>query len=164
MKPDSQLIRALKSIPWFFDLDDTQLARLASIGKIWEFDQGDVLIDEGIGRPDLVIILTGSASIETRLPIQSFVKVGTAEALDLLGWTGMTPIYHDMIVRAVGLEEGRALLFNSSMLSDLCRKDHQIGYIVLNRVANDMARRFLEMQIFMSNVIIQKSWNRSLDM
>ena len=154
----------LRSIPWFYSLTQDQIDSLVDVTSLIQFDKDTVIIDGTQQSDSVYIVLSGNLILETQIPIQGYVRIGSAEPLDIIGWDSLTPIVRQINYRAIAIEEGSALRLDPEGLLFLCNQDQSLGFFVMHRVVNEISRRYLEMQIIMSNLIMQKSWNRSLDM
>jgi CRP-like cAMP-binding protein len=88
----SGLTNTLRRIPWFVELTQLQLECLAGIATLHELEEGTSLFNEGDREDYLYVLLEGQVVLEVEVPTRGKVPVYTAETLDIIGWSSMTPI------------------------------------------------------------------------
>ncbi|RPI22217.1 MAG: hypothetical protein EHM70_24085, partial [Chloroflexota bacterium] len=86
----TDLMAALRSIPWFVELKPTQLERLVNISDLCTADTDEDIFCEGEKKDFRYIVLEGQVAIEIYIPTRGQVRIFTAEPLDILGWSSMT--------------------------------------------------------------------------
>ncbi len=153
MFPEINLVTTLQHIPWFTDLSREQLKKLARIATVYQLMPGNMLFREGDRDDSLYILLEGQVALEIEVPTRGQANYHTAEMLDVIGWSSMTPIVRQRIARARATAPSQVLGFNSKLLDQLCDDDPQIGYIVYRRLANVVANRLLEMRLCLMEMI-----------
>ena len=92
MYMQADLINILRQIPWFVGLEQSQLDQLASIAEMHQLDPGDILFNEGDREDSLYVLLEGRMALDVEVPTRGHVTVYTAEMLDIIGWSSMTPV------------------------------------------------------------------------
>ncbi len=160
MKPintGSDLSKILATIPWFLDLKPFQLERLARCASIRNVPAGTELFHEGDRTDGLYILLEGEIILEIHVPQKGSLKLMVAEALDIIGWTSLTPVVRNRTSTARISKDARLLAFNGDALRLLCDEDHDIGYVIMRRVANVAASRLLITRLQLFDVILTKS-------
>jgi CRP/FNR family transcriptional regulator, cyclic AMP receptor protein len=153
MYPQENLTMTLRHLPWFTGLGVCQLEKLASIATLRQLDPGDTLFREGERDDSLYVLLEGQVALEIEVPTQGQALYYTAEMLDIIGWSSMTPIVRQRIASARALQPSLLIGFNSKLLQQLCEDDHEIGYVVYRRLANVVANRFLTMRLCLMDII-----------
>jgi CRP/FNR family transcriptional regulator, cyclic AMP receptor protein len=149
------LNNTLHRIPWFTDLDQSQLDCLASISTLYELDEGDVLFKEGDREDYLYILLEGQVVLEVEVPTRGIVPVYTAEMLDIIGWSSMTPIVRQRTASVRATKSCLLLGLNSKLLQQMCEEDHDLGYIIMKRLANVVANRLLTTRLCLIDMLVQ---------
>jgi hypothetical protein len=81
--------------------------------------------------------------------------VYTAEALDIIGWSSMTPIVRQRTAAARVTQSCLLVGFNSKLLQQYCEEDHELGYIIMRRIANVVASRLLTTRLSLLEIITQ---------
>jgi CRP-like cAMP-binding protein len=151
----ADLTKTLRRIPWFVDLSQNQLECLSSIATLHELDAGDVLFQEGDREDFLYILLEGQVLLEVEVPTRGKVQMYTAEVLDILGWSSMTPVMRQRTATAQAERRCLLLGFNSKFLQQLCEEDHDLGYIIMRRLANVVANRMMTTRLCLLDMIAQ---------
>jgi CRP/FNR family cyclic AMP-dependent transcriptional regulator len=147
------LTNILRRIPWFVDLTQLQLDCLGSIATLHELDEGAVLFTEGDREDYLYILLEGQVVLEVEVPTRGQVRVYTAEVLDIIGWSSMTPIIRQRTASVRATKPCLLLGLNSKLLQQMCDEDHELGYIVMKRLANVVANRLLTTRLCLLEMI-----------
>lgn len=153
----ADLTKTLRRIPWFVDLTQTQLDRLASITMLHEIEPNEVLFNEGDREDYLYVLLEGQIVLEVEAPTHGQVAVYTAEALDIIGWSSMTPIVRQRTTSARATQQCLLLGFNSKLLQQMCDEDHELGYIIMRRLSNVVASRLLTTRLCLLEIIAQSA-------
>lgn len=149
----ADLKSALQSIPWFLELSSTQLERLASISDLCQVKAGFELFREGEQDDRLYVVLEGQVAIEMIVPTQRKVRIFTAEPLDIIGWSGMTPVVRQRTASARTLLPTRLISFGAEDLRRLCDEDPSLGYIIMRRLANVVASRLLTTRLQLMDMV-----------
>ncbi len=143
MQPDQQIVQAMQAIPWFRELEPDMFNKLAEIASVVELDKGKTLFHEG-GKDDFIyIVLNGRIALEIFVPVRGRVRIETVEPLDLVGWSSVTPVVRQRTAGAKAVLDSRLICLNAEKLRALCDEDHDLGYIIMDRVANIIAGRLM---------------------
>jgi hypothetical protein len=103
----------------------------------------------------MYILLEGQIIFEMEVPSHGQAVYYTAEILDVVGWSSMTPVVRQRIAQARATQSSLVLGFNSKLLQQLCDEDLEIGYVIYRRLANVVANRMLTMRICLMDIISQ---------
>jgi CRP/FNR family cyclic AMP-dependent transcriptional regulator len=158
----------LETIPWFRDLDAAQIKRLAQISHMVYLDAGQELFREGElfhqdERGDnIYIIINGKVTLDIIVPLHGRLIVFKAEPLDVLGWSCMTPVVRQRTASAVAIEASSVLVIDGDGIQKICEEDHDIGYIVMKRLANVVASHYLTARIQLCDLIAKISQSKSM--
>jgi CRP/FNR family transcriptional regulator, cyclic AMP receptor protein len=150
---NADLSMTLRRIPWFTDLCQSQLECLANLAILQELEAGDVLFHEGDREDYLYVLLEGQIVLEVEVPSRGRVPIYTAEVLDILGWSSMTPIVRQRTAQARAIKPSLLLGLNSKLLQQECEEDHELGYIIMRRLANVVASRLLTTRLGLFDII-----------
>ena len=143
MQPDPKVIQAMQAIPWFRDMEPAMFDKLAQIADLVELEKGEQLFNEG-GKEDLIyIVLNGRIALEIFVPVRGRVRIETAEPLDLVGWSSVTPVVRQRTAGAKAVLDSKLLSVDAEKLRALCDADHDLGYHVMRRIANIIASRLM---------------------
>ncbi len=143
----------LRRIPWFLELDANQLERLSAIATLHELEQGEVLFKEGDREDFLFILLEGQVLLQLEAPGRGQLPFYTAESLDVIGWSSMTPIVRQRTASAIATQRSLLIGLHSKLLQQLCDEDHDLGYVIMRRLANVVASRLLTTRIHFMEMI-----------
>jgi CRP/FNR family transcriptional regulator, cyclic AMP receptor protein len=149
----ADLSQILRRIPWFVELEQSQLDRLASIATLHQYEAGDYIFKEGDREDYLYVLLEGKAVLEVEVPTRGQIQFYTAEILDVLGWSSMTPIVRQRTASARAICPSTLIGFNNKLLQQLCDEDHELGYSIMRRLANVVANRLLTARLCLLDII-----------
>lgn len=152
----ADIVQIIQRIPWFVELDQVQQWRLAQIARICNLHEDEILFSEGDSDNCLYILLNGEVVIENHVPAYGKVEIYTAAPLDIIGWSATTSMVRQRTGTARATQPGRVLCFDSELLMQLCEEDHDMGYIVMRRIANLIASRFLSARLELYEIISRR--------
>ena len=153
----TDLIQEIQNIPWFVDLKPAQVERLATIAGIREVPQGELLFREGDREDFMYVILEGQVNLQSYVPSHGFLYIYTADPLDILGWSSMTPIVRQRTASGCAVTPVRLLTFDSIPLRRMCDEDHDLGYLIMKRLANVVASQYLVNRLALYDMIIKNN-------
>jgi CRP/FNR family transcriptional regulator, cyclic AMP receptor protein len=143
MLNQADITTTIKSIPWFLELNPASIQRLASVSDVRLYENGEVIFSEGEQHPFLYIVLEGKVLLESLIPGRGLLPIFTAESLDVIGWSSMTPVVRQKTSTARVLALTTLLAFDADSLMELCESDCDLGFVIMRRLANVVASRFL---------------------
>ena len=143
MSNDQSLQEILMAIPWFQQLSQDHLGLLADFSHLVEVPQGKDLFKEGEGEDFLYIVINGRISIEFYAPGRGRISIYTAEPMDVVGWSSVTPVVRQRTASARAVLDSRLIAMDAASLRRLCEGDCALGCIVMRRIANVVAQRLL---------------------
>lgn len=151
------LLETLRSLPWFVELKPAQLKKLAGIASVHEASVGQTLFCENDRDDGLYILLDGQVELHMRIPGRGERTIFTAEPLDIIGWSSMTQqIVRERTATAIVTRPTTLLEFNGTALRHLCDEDHDLGYIIMRRIANVVSSRLLTIRLALMEAIVQR--------
>jgi len=71
------------------------------------------------------------------------MRIYTAEPMDVVGWSSVTPVVRRRTAGAQAVLPSCLARLDAAGLRKLCEEDHDLGYIVMRRMANVVASRLL---------------------
>lgn len=143
MESKKELKEVLQAIPWFQVLSDEHFDRMASISRVVTVDRDEMLFKQGDKQESLYIVIEGRVSIELYSPVRGYIRVFTAEPMDVVGFSSATPVVRQRTASARAVLDSRLVALDSAKLSQLCEEDHELGYTVMRRLANVAAARLM---------------------
>lgn len=138
-----ELITALQAIPWFEGLADEHFEKLVALSSLHDVEAGEELYKEGDEQDYLYIVLTGRVANDIYVPGRGRVRHYTVEPMDIFGWSGITPVLRQRTTSAKAILPSRLVAMDTARLREACDKDHDLGYVVMRRLANVVAARLL---------------------
>lgn len=140
-KKDAQLREALGFIRWFASLKDEHFDRLLKIASLQSVEAGERLFSEGDPQDYLYVLLKGRVAIEIHDPTRGRLRLATVEPVDVFGWSSVTPIVRQRTASATAVLPSDLVAFDADALRMACEEDHELGYVVMRRMANVIAAR-----------------------
>jgi CRP/FNR family cyclic AMP-dependent transcriptional regulator len=143
MTKKQELVKALQAIPWFQAMTTDHFNKIVSIGRFFDFEPGQVIFHEGDKEDYLYVVLEGRVAIEISLPGRGRIRILTADDMDVVGWSSVTPVVRQRTAGARAVLPSRLAAFDADKLRALCEEDHDFGYYVMRRLANVAASRLM---------------------
>ena len=141
MEASFEVEKLLNTIPWFAELAPEHFNKLAQIASLHLFPAGGEVFREGDRQDCLCIILEGRVALEIFVPHKGRIRILTAEPMDVIGWSSVTPVVHQRTASATAILPTKIVGLDSEKLRALCEEDHELGYQVMHRIANIAASR-----------------------
>ncbi len=144
MSDDKNELREIfQAIPWFEQLPQDYLDLLADFSDLVEVPQGQDLFKEGDKEDFLYVVVNGRISIEIYAPGRGRLSIYTAEPMELVGWSSVTPVVRQRTASARAVLDSRLIAMDAQALRNLCESDCGLGCVVMRRIANTVAQRLL---------------------
>ncbi len=136
-----ELVGELQAIPWFQELSSEHFDRLVELASLLEVETGEELYREGERQDYLYIVLAGRVASDMNVPGRGRLRLYTSEPMDILGWSGITPVLRQRTASAIAIMPSRLVALDAMELRKACDADHDLGYVVMRRLANVVAAR-----------------------
>jgi len=143
MDERQELIGLMQTIPWFQELEKGIFDKFAGISEVATFEAGQFLFREGDREDYLYIMLEGRVALEIHVPGRGTMRIYTAEPMDIVGWSSITPVVRQRTAAARAVLPSRLVRIRAEKLYHLCDEDHDMGYALMRRLANVIASRLL---------------------
>jgi len=143
MATNSEIVSALKSIPWFAELKPEHFKRVVEAATLRYVKAGEELFKEGNKEDCFYIVLEGRVALDIFVPHRGKVRIYTAESMDLIGWSSITPVVHSRTAGATVVQPGKLAAFNAEKIRQLCEEDHDFGYLLMRRIAHIISGRLM---------------------
>jgi CRP-like cAMP-binding protein len=143
MDPLNELLREMRKVPWFKNFSAESLRKIAEISHLRTVRPEEVFFHEGDKQDYLYVVLEGRVALDMYVPSRGKVRFYTAENGDEFGWSSATPNIHQRTAGAVAVMDGKVLAIDSKKLRQLCEADHDLGYLIMNRLNILVASRLL---------------------
>ncbi len=135
--------KELKKIPWFRELSQEHVQKIAEITNLRPVKAGEVLFREGDKEECIYIVIDGRVGLDMFVPHRGKVRFYTAEPWEVFGWSSVTPNIRQRTAGATAVVDGLIVCINAEKLRQACDEDHDLGYLVMRRLANVVAGRLL---------------------
>lgn len=155
MSPQEDLITELNKIPWFQGLQPKHLNQMASIGLLRHIKAGEVIFREGDKEDNVYVVLEGRIALDMFVPHRGKVRFYTAEPWEVFGWSSVTPMVRQRTAGAVAVLDSFVVGFDAEKLRQLCDADHDLGYLVMRRLANIVAGRLMVTRLQLLDMFAQ---------
>jgi len=143
MDNNQELVAVMQAIPWFQELEPDHFNKIVSISHLCKWESNQVLFKEGEDEDYLYVVVEGRVAIELAVPNKGKVRVFTAEPMDVVGWSSVTPVVRQRTATARSVVPTRMVCIDAKKLRIFCDEDHDLGYIVMRRLSNVVASRLL---------------------
>jgi CRP/FNR family transcriptional regulator, cyclic AMP receptor protein len=143
MATDPEIVSALKNIPWFAELKPEHFTGVVEAANLRYVKAGEELFKEGNKEDCFYVVLEGRVALDIFVPHRGKVRIYTAEAMDLIGWSAITPVVHSRTAGATVVQPGKLAAFNAEKIRHMCEEDHDFGYLFMRRMAHIIAGRLL---------------------
>jgi len=125
--------------PFFKGLNAGQLHLLAESALEMQFEVGQTIFEKGSPANRFYLILEGSVVLESEMADRSSIPIQTLGPGDDLGWAWLFPPY-SMHLTARALAPTRTIFFYGTRLREQCEQDHEMGYQLMQRIAQVAAQ------------------------
>ena len=143
MDKNEALINVLQTIPWYQELSTKHFDLLVGVSSLVEVEAGQELFREGDPEDYLYVVIQGRVAIEMMVPGRGRMRIYTAEPMDVVGWSSVTPVVRRRTAGAQAVLPSCLVRQDAAALRQLCEEDYELGYIVMRRMANVVASRLL---------------------
>jgi len=126
--------------PFFAGLDAEALQLIAGCAANRHARTGDYLYREGEPADVFYVIRRGRVAIEADDPVAGPMVIETVDDGEVLGWSWLIPP-HQWLFDARALESTSTVVFDGKCLRTKCDEDPNLGYDLMQRVAQVMYAR-----------------------
>ena len=125
----------------FAELDSAELAAVAGVSRVEDFDAGATLTEEGAEAKHLYLFLKGKATVMVRYPDGDSGVLDEVSAGDELGWSAVTKPYR-YTATARATEPVQAIVIDGVDLRRLAEQNHHLAYGISQGAIAIVARRY----------------------
>lgn len=134
--------KVIRGMGWPGCESEAIVSALSSIAKMVDYPTGTMVFSEGELHDRLYFVCSGTVSLEMVTAGGGKQRILTVGAGDLLAWSGLLGDGR-MTATATALQPVRMVEFQANRLRVLCESDHEVGYVVMSRIAKALSRRLL---------------------
>lgn len=157
MNQRQEIIDALQAIPWFHGLKTEHFYKLVDIAHLVRYEAGQSIFHEGDREDYLYVVIEGRVAIEITVPGRGRIRILTAEAMEEVGWSSVTPVVRQRTAGARAVLPSRLAAFDAEALRRMCDEDHDLGYFVMRRMANLVAGRLITTRLQLLDMFARPS-------
>ncbi len=143
MSYTEEIMAEFQKIPWFRELEEKHLRKISEITTLRHVRANETLFREGDKEDFIYIVLEGRVALDIFVPHKGKVRFYTAEKQELFGWSSVTPTVRQRTAGATAVIDGLIACIDAEKLRKRCDEDHDLGYLVMRRLANIVASRLL---------------------
>jgi CRP/FNR family transcriptional regulator, cyclic AMP receptor protein len=140
MAMSQSLYNLIAQQQFFKGLNAQQLQLLTDSALEMQFKPGQTIFEEGSSANRFYLILEGKVALESELADHGVVPIQTLGPGDDLGWSWLFPPYA-LHLSARALEPTKTIFFYGARLREQCEQDHELGYQLMQRIAEVMIQR-----------------------
>jgi CRP-like cAMP-binding protein len=131
--------QVLRNHPFTQGLGEAQIERLAGIATRVAFEEGQVILADGVRSTSFFLVLTGSVVVELRAP-QYVVAVQALGPGNVFGWSALLED-QDTLFQVRAREHTTALQLDGASLKASCISDPTLGTEFFHRILRVVAGR-----------------------
>ena len=131
--------------PFFMGLNAQQLQLLTESAYEMQFEPGQPIFLEGSPANRFYLILEGTVVLESKLKDGGMIAIQTLGAGDELGWSWLFRS-SNLLLSARALEPTKTIFFYGTHLRRKCEQDHELGYQLMKRIAEEATQCVRAMQ------------------
>jgi CRP/FNR family cyclic AMP-dependent transcriptional regulator len=143
MDIDRKLIDRLQAVPWFQEITPEHFEAIAKFTRSIDIAKDEIIFSEGDHEKYIYVVIEGRVAIEVNSPDRGRLRIFTAEALDVVGWSSVTPVVRQRTATARAVVDSHLLSIDAMKLQKLCDENCDLGYVIMRRIANVIAVRLM---------------------
>jgi len=140
----------LRRYPFFSAVSEESLAQLAELAEPMEVPRGTEMFHEGEVAEDLFIIVRGEVDIQFQLGSGQLKAVDKLLDGDLLNWSALIEPYK-LTATGTAARPTEMISFNARKLRELCDRDHELGFRVMSKVCEVLAKRLQAARVMLAS-------------
>lgn len=152
MDENSKLINALQSVPLFQQMSEAHFNKILQISTLVDVDAKQELFREGDPEEFLYVVVQGRVAIEMFIPSRGRIRIHTAEPMDEVGWSSVTPVVRRRTASARAVLPSTLIKIDAVKLRQFSEDDCSLGYIIMRRICNVIASRLLTTRLQLLDV------------
>lgn len=126
--------------PFLKGLSPHVIRILSDCAMLVRFEPGELIFREGDPANRFYLIHRGKVMLESHMDNGTRIPVQVVQTGEVLGWSWLfPPHYWHFDARAI--EPTEAIFFHGTPLREECEGDHEVGYVLIKRMAEILVRR-----------------------
>ena len=128
------------------NISDHHMQRLCMLSRLHRLNAGALLFSEGEIEDNGFVISAGQVRLSMKVPQRGDVAFLTTGPGELVGWSGLVSDGR-MTATATALDDTTLIAMSGQKLQNLCSSEHDLGYVLFQRVAQVLSRRLLSTRL-----------------
>jgi CRP/FNR family transcriptional regulator, cyclic AMP receptor protein len=141
----------LRQAPFLQPLSPGDLARVAQIAGVEQFQPGEVLFQEGSACERVYLVVEGLVALDMCMPRRGCVRILTVGPREIVGVSALLG-NERMTTRATAVEATTLISLPARKVRELCESDHDIGYAVMTQLSAALVTRLLATRLQLLDV------------
>jgi CRP-like cAMP-binding protein len=159
----------LGQIDIFADLDMERLQRIANLCTERRYEKGDIIFHENTDSDELYIILQGEVEIQVD-PRMLGISADASPGPTTIAMLRRGQSFGEIALVDEGLRSASArcavagtklLVISRGDLTQMCRNDFEMGYILMRNVASDLALKIRQTDLIVREQLLWRPRNKS---
>ncbi len=130
----------LHNIEFLQGLSEHHLEKLALLGEVKQYDSGKILFRENDIHPFFHVVIEGLVALDIWQPRRAPKRILTIGPGEILAWSAVLA-GGQMTTSATTLSSTQLFTWPAEKFQALCQSDHEIGFVVMQRIARAVSRR-----------------------
>ena len=140
------LLKLLSSTRFVEGISDDHLQCLCRASRLLKLPAGVKLFQEGSIEDEVFVISSGHVRLSMNVPGRGDVAFLTTGPGELVGWSGLIGDGR-MTATATAIEDTILIAMSGKKLQELCDREKELGYVLLQRVAQVLSQRLLSTRL-----------------
>ncbi len=138
---------------FFVPMNEEQLARLAGISEEEDYQQGEVIFNEGDPADKLYLILSGAIELQMCIDVlDRMIPVDVLGPGEVVGWSTLVSPYR-YTASGEARTSTRVVAVDSAALRRLAEEDPSLGYHLYRQVASVIAQRLRDTRLRLASLL-----------
>lgn len=130
----------LRSAKLLLGIAQSHLHELQKLAIEQHYARGTVLFQEKSPHHTFYLIVDGTVSLDIHVPLRGVKRVLTVGPGEILAWSAILGDGR-MTTSATTVSPTQVIAWPADQLLALCQKDHEIGFVFMQRIAQALSRR-----------------------
>jgi len=136
--------KALARAELFKGIDDECLAKIAGIGVVRDYEEGDAIYGLGDDADDVYVLVSGRVRFTLGVGNRGGTSGSVMSGRMVFGWAALVDDQPRRVATAECLEDSIVLAVPGSKLRTILEQNPSAGYLVMRRLSAMIARNFMD--------------------
>jgi CRP/FNR family transcriptional regulator, cyclic AMP receptor protein len=154
MTEPRSVLDVLLSLKMLQGISEAHVRKLSVIASLEAWAAGEVLFSQSSHNDRFYLVVRGLVALDMTVPRRAPVRVLTVGPGEILAWSALLGS-GTMTTAAVVVQDAMLVALPGQPLRALCQSDHEVGYLVMERVAQALSRRLLATRLQLLDVFAE---------